>query len=226
MLLPKKFYPKQTALMITDVLSDNVARTPAFGINSPLYFKGKDVASKTGTTNDYRDAWTIGYTPSIVTGVWVGNNDNTPMSYVASGVTGASPIWNKIVSYALKDREESWPLKPQGIVGLSVCNISGKLPNPDSPCETRFEYFIQDTLPTEIENTKTFIEIDKTTGQLATDKTPPENKELQEHQVIYDPLQTPFCLDCIFPTEPTIIRVDSLPTFEITTPSNQTEEGI
>ncbi len=217
----------EAAYLVSHMLLDNNARTAAFGPSSYLNVKGHpEISVKTGTTNDRRDNWTIGYNNEILVATWVGNNDNTPMSYVASGVTGASPIWNKIVSYALKDREESWPLKPQGIVGLSVCNISGKLPNPDSPCETRFEYFIQDTLPTEIENTKTFIEIDKTTGQLATDKTPPENKELQEHQVIYDPLQTPFCLDCIFPTEPTIIRVDSLPTFEITTPSNQTEEGI
>jgi len=217
----------EAAYLVSHMLLDNNARTAAFGPSSYLNVKGHpEISVKTGTTNDRRDNWTIGYNNEILVATWVGNNDNTPMSYVASGVTGASPIWNKIVSYALKDREESWPLKPQGIVGLSVCNISGKLPNPDSPCETRFEYFIQDTLPTEIENTKTSIEIDKTTGQLATDKTPPENKELQEHQVIYDPLQTPFCLDCIFPTEPTIIRVDSLPTFEITTPSNQTEEGI
>jgi len=217
----------EAAYLVSHMLLDNNARTAAFGPSSYLNVKGHpEISVKTGTTNDRRDNWTIGYNNEILVATWVGNNDNTPMSYVASGVTGASPIWNKIVSYALKDREESWPLKPQGIVGLSVCNISGKLPNPDSPCETRFEYFIQDTLPTEIENTKTFIEIDKTTGQLATDKTPPENKELQEHQVIYDPLQTPFCLDCIFPTEPTIIRVDSLPTFEITTPSNQTEERI
>jgi len=217
----------EAAYLVSHMLLDNNARTAAFGPSSYLNVKGHpEISVKTGTTNDRRDNWTIGYNNEILVATWVGNNDNTPMSYVASGVTGASPIWNKIVSYALKDREESWPLKPQGIVGLSVCNISGKLPNPDSPCETRFEYFIQDTLPTEIENTKTSIEIDKTTGQLATDKTPPENKELQEHQVIYDPLQTPFCLDCIFPTEPTIIRVDSLPTFEITTPSNQTEERI
>jgi len=145
---------------------------------------------------------------------------------VASGITGASPIWNKIMTYALKDKEEFWPLKPEGIVGLSVCNISGKLPNPESPCETRFEYFIKGTLPTETENPKTSVEIDKTTGQMATDKTPPENKELQEHLILYDLLQTPFCLDCAFPTESLIVNMGSLPFFEPITSSNQTSEGI
>ena len=217
----------EAAYLVSHMLLDNNARTAAFGPSSYLNVKGHpEISVKTGTTNDRRDNWTIGYNNERLVVTWVGNNDNTSMSYVASGVTGASPIWNKIMTYALKDKEESWPLKPQGIVGLSVCNISGKLPNPDSPCETRFEYFIQDTLPTETENIKTFVEIDKTTGQLATDKTPPENKELQEHQVVYDPLQTPFCLDCVFPTESIIIRTDSLSIFETITPSNQTEEGI
>ncbi|MEK7090620.1 MAG: PBP1A family penicillin-binding protein, partial [Patescibacteria group bacterium] len=75
----------QIARTISSMLSDNIARTPAFGANSLLYFPERDVAVKTGTTNDYRDAWVIGYTPNLAAGVWFGNNDNSPMSNVASG---------------------------------------------------------------------------------------------------------------------------------------------
>jgi len=217
----------EAAYLVSHILLDNNARSAAFGPSSYLNVKGHpEVSVKTGTTNDRRDNWTIGYNNERLAATWVGNNDNTPMSYVASGITGASPIWNKIMTYALEDKEESWPLKPEGIVGLSVCNISGKLPNPESPCETRFEYFIKGTLPTETENLKTPVEIDKTTGQMATDKTPPENKELQEHLILYDLLQTPFCLDCTFPTEPLIVNMNSLPFFGPITSSNQTSEGI
>lgn len=214
--------PMEVAFLINHILLDNNARSAAFGSSSWLVVKNHpEVSVKTGTTNDLRDNWTIGWTPSVMVATWVGNNDNKPMSYVASGVTGASPIWNKIISFALKDKKEEWQLKPEGIVGGHICNLSGKAPNPDSPCQTRFEYFLEGTVPTETENLKTMVEIDKTTGQLASEKTPPENKELQEHQVIFDPLGIPFCLDCPFPTEPVIIRPYELPLTPKISPSLQ-----
>ena len=86
---------------ITDILADNVARAPLYDMNSPLYFPGRQVAVKTGTTNDYRDAWIIGYTPSFVLGVWAGNNDNTPMEKKISGFIVA-PMWNAIMNEELK----------------------------------------------------------------------------------------------------------------------------
>ncbi len=212
----------ETAYLISHILLDNNARSAAFGPSSYLVIKDHpEVSVKTGTTNDRRDNWTIGYTPSYLTVVWVGNNDNSPMSYVASGVTGASPIWNKIMTYALKDKKQKWPLKPEGIVGASVCQLSGKLPNPEQPCETRFEYFIEGTVPTETENLKMMVEIDKTTGQLADEKTPPENREPQEHQVIYDPLGTPFCLDCTASPSAITINPYNLPQPGETSSSNQ-----
>ena len=76
---PNQVLPKNTTLTISDILSDNTARTPTFGPSSVLYIPKKDVAVKTGTTNSDKDAWTIGYTPSVVVGVWAGNNDNKPM---------------------------------------------------------------------------------------------------------------------------------------------------
>ncbi len=98
----KNFEPQPTRVldpnvssMINDVLSDNVARTPAFGARSWLYFSDRDVAAKTGTTNDYRDAWVVGYTPNFSLGVWVGNNDNTSMEKRVAGFITA-PLWNAV----------------------------------------------------------------------------------------------------------------------------------
>jgi membrane peptidoglycan carboxypeptidase len=85
---------------ISDILSDNVARTPIYGASSSLYFPGRDVAVKTGTTNDYKDAWIIGYTPSLVVGTWVGNNDNTPMDKKVAGYI-AGPLWHQFMNQAL-----------------------------------------------------------------------------------------------------------------------------
>ena len=97
----KKVLDPNIARITTNVLSDNAARAYAFGKNNYLILPNRPVAAKTGTTNDYRDAWTIGYTPSLVTGVWVGNNDNSPMKRGAGGSAVAAPIWNKYMRSAL-----------------------------------------------------------------------------------------------------------------------------
>ncbi len=92
--------PERIANDVNAMLSDNPARVPSYSLNSPLFFPGYDVAAKTGTTNDTRDAWVMGYTPSIAVGVWVGNNDNSVMVKSTSGFI-AAPMWNKVMSYAL-----------------------------------------------------------------------------------------------------------------------------
>jgi 1A family penicillin-binding protein len=107
------------AFIINDILSDNFARTLAFGPSSSLEIPGYKVAVKTGTTNDKRDNWTIGYTPEFLVAVWVGNNDNTPMNpYLTSGITGAAPIWNRVMSYLLRNygTGNKWYEKPENIV--------------------------------------------------------------------------------------------------------------
>lgn len=91
----------EVARRINSILSDNTARTPIFGPNSPLAFKNEQVAAKTGTTQNFRDAWTIGYTPKIAIGVWTGNNDNTPMREGADGIFVAAPLWREAMDYAL-----------------------------------------------------------------------------------------------------------------------------
>ena len=91
----------QIARLMNDVLSDNNARIPEFGADSPLYFKGYDVADKTGTTNDFRDTWIIGYTPSFAAGSWAGNNDNSPMvKKIAAFIV--APMWHEFMTYALQ----------------------------------------------------------------------------------------------------------------------------
>ncbi len=97
---PKRILPKQTALLISDILSDNKARAPAFGPNSPLYFDGKAVAAKTGTTNDYKDAWIIGYSDKVAFGAWDGNNDSSPMEKKVAGFVVA-PMWHEFVEEVL-----------------------------------------------------------------------------------------------------------------------------
>lgn len=107
------------AYIISDILSDNFARTFAFGPGSSLEIPGYKVAVKTGTTNDKKDNWTIGYTPEFLVTVWVGNNDNTPMNpYLTSGITGAAPIWNRVMTFLLKNygTGNKWYEKPENVI--------------------------------------------------------------------------------------------------------------
>lgn len=97
---PKQVLPKEIALKISDILSDNDARAPSFGQTSVLHFPTRDVAVKTGTTNDYRDAWIMGYTPSIAVGAWAGNNDNSPMEKKVAGFIVA-PMWRAFMDQAI-----------------------------------------------------------------------------------------------------------------------------
>ncbi len=120
----------ETAYLLSDILSDNNARTPAFGPSSALLLSFP-AAVKTGTTNDYRDNWTIGYTPDLVTGVWVGNADFTPMVNT-SGVTGAAPIWHNFMEAALAGRATPFS-RPPGIVEKQICATSGAEPGEFCP---------------------------------------------------------------------------------------------
>jgi len=107
--------------LINEALSDNQARAPIFGSNSLLNIKGKNVAVKTGTTNNLKDNWCIGWTPTYLVAVWVGNNDASPMSWVASGVSGATPIWNRSMTYLIGKKEnENWEI-PKGLYRVEAC---------------------------------------------------------------------------------------------------------
>lgn len=130
----KRALPEEVAFIISNILSDNNARAMEFGLNSPLNIPKHTVSVKTGTTDNKRDNWTIGYTPKILTAVWVGNNDNTPMNPIlASGITGAAPIWNKIMNNLLSK------MSSKDEIYSPPANIVAK------PCGGKNEYFIKGT---------------------------------------------------------------------------------
>jgi 1A family penicillin-binding protein len=120
---PVQVIEAKYAAMITNILSDNTARTEEFGANSPLKLS-RPAAAKTGTTNDFRDNWTVGYTPSVVTAVWVGNNDHSAMNNV-DGITGAAPIWHDYMEMALAGTPVENFTIPADLTGFHVCASGG-----------------------------------------------------------------------------------------------------
>lgn len=163
----------RVAFLINDILSDNEARLPSFGSHSALQI-ARVAAAKTGTTTDFRDNWTMGYTPGLVVGVWVGNADNTPMINV-SGVTGAGPLWNDFMRAVLDNTpEEGFPPMP-GVHQVSVCAMSGLRPTPLCP-RTRLDWFIDGTEPKQPDNVYQKFTIDRATGLLADKDTPPDRR--------------------------------------------------
>ncbi|BBB49521.1 transglycosylase domain-containing protein [Pelolinea submarina] len=126
------------AYLISNILSDNQARTPAFGSNSVLKLPFS-AAVKTGTTNDFRDNWTLGYTPDIAIGVWIGNADYTPMSNI-SGVTGAAPLWANVMQWAVGYYWGGSPsefVQPDTVQRQTICAASGASPSSNCPSETK-----------------------------------------------------------------------------------------
>lgn len=174
---PKQVLSPNTTRILSSILSDNIARTPTFGANSVLNIPGSEVAVKTGTTNDNKDAWTIGYTPSVAVGVWVGNNDNKPMK--KGGAALAGPIWNAVMTEAIKKIPSEQFTKPetidqnippvlrgfwQGGETFVIDKISGGLATENTPTEFREEKSITDvhTILYWINKTNP---LDKTSGQ-------------------------------------------------------------
>ncbi|MBI3159158.1 MAG: transglycosylase domain-containing protein [Chloroflexi bacterium] len=174
---PAQVIRPEHAWLITSILSDNAARTPAFGPNSALNLPFP-VAAKTGTTNDFRDNWTLGYTPDVAVGVWVGNPDYTPMVNT-SGLTGAAPIWNEFMILLVNEisgaAAKPFP-RPPGVVEKVICSISGAEPSQWCRSE-RSEFFASDQppLPKE-EDLWQRLEIDTWTGLRAS----PECDEFTE----------------------------------------------
>ncbi|MCS7283302.1 MAG: penicillin-binding protein 1C [Anaerolineae bacterium] len=174
----------RVAYLITDILSDENARAPAFGTGSVLNLS-RPAAVKTGTSSDWRDNWTIGYTPQLVTGVWVGNADGRPMRDV-SGVEGAGPIWRDFMERALRGQPVIPFTQPPGLERVRVCVPSGLLPTPLCP-RTRVEIFIAGTAPTEPDTWYQLFRIDRATGLPAEPDTPPER--VQERVYIVPPAE-------------------------------------
>ncbi len=200
---PKVTLPLEVSFIISDILADNGARSAAFGASSKLVVPGHTVSVKTGTTNDLKDNWTIGYTPDYLVATWVGNNDNSSMSYVASGVTGASPIWNTIMKKVLQNVKDKPLSKPELITNFQVCNLTGLLAQQENQCESHSEYFIQGVLPLSQNNFPTrkqvWVRRSDKYPVLPGDET--VDRDLEEHTVVSDPFTQDFCLDCAYPVD-------------------------
>lgn len=195
--------PNEVTFLVSHILLDDGARTTTFGAGSILNISGLPVSVKTGTAEDKRDNWTIGYMGGEnprVTAVWVGNNDNSPMSpYLESGNTGAAPIWNKIMKKSLEGIKPAWPEKPSTVDFIEVCSLSGMLPAND--CPKRGEYFIKAFTPKDTDNVwnqkkKIMVFKDSHKQPGPNDKPNPDQLTEEEHIVISDPLQKDFCVDC------------------------------
>lgn len=223
------------AYQITSILSDVSARAPAFGTAGALKLS-RPAAAKTGTTNDWRDNWTLGYTPGLVTGVWVGNANNSEMEHI-SGVTGAGPLWHNFMERVLAGTPVQDFLVPPGMVRLDVCNESGLLPTDLCPPDHRHsEIFLAENAPTQTDTVWQKIKIDRTNGLLGSDLCPdrvddkifavypPEARQWAiDHNIPQPPTeQSP---NCPLPTGPTPIA-GIKPSMSITAPrENNTLSG-
>lgn len=164
----KKVFTPEISFLLSHILSDNNARIEEFGPNSYLNIPGKTVAVKTGTTDDKRDNWAVGYTKSITVGVWVGNNDNSPMNpKISSGATGASPIWYRIMRELLKKYDDGIMDKPAKVKALNIDSFLGGLPKDGN--STRSEYFVEGTEPKDISPWYKKLKISKSNGKLANE---------------------------------------------------------
>lgn len=174
----KKALDRQAALQVTDILSDNVARAPTFGTGAPMQLPDRPAAIKTGTAQEFRDGWAIGFTPSIVTGVWVGNNNNTPM-HRGPGLYTAAPIWNAFMRNALQGTPTEEFTKPEREeIGKIVLN--GKLPEVTMKYDATTNTIFSLECPIPIGRPVTFIEFHSPLWYLARKDPrgdPPKNPE-------------------------------------------------
>lgn len=188
---PERVLDEEVAMQINDILSDNTARTPAFGEDSYLHFPGRDVAAKTGTTNDYRDAWVIGYTPNLVVGAWAGNNNNAPMEKKVAGFIIA-PLWHAFMQSALSTLPEEGFTKP----------------------EYNYNEALAPVLRGIWQGGETYV-VDKTSGKLATAFTP---SELREERAVTSVHSILYWIDRINPLGPRPQRPESDPQFRLWEP--------
>jgi len=161
----KRVFSHQVSYLLTHILSDNDARIPAFGLSSPLDFSFP-CAVKTGTSKDFRDNWTIGYTPRYTVGVWIGNFDGAPMRSV-SGISGAAPLFHDVMAFLEKNKPFQFFQSPDGLKKCFICPLSGKIPGTHCPHQME-EIFIEGTEPKEVCDFHRLIRLDRRNGLLAT----------------------------------------------------------
>ena len=171
---PKQVVDPGLAYLITDILADDEARTETFGANSPLKLS-RPSAAKTGTTDNFRDSWVIGYTPDLVAGVWVGNSDGSEMRDVVSAA-GAGRIWHTFMESALADVPARPFPRPADVTTREVCKLSGLLPTPECP-EKIQAIFTPGNLPNKPDDLYRRVEVCKVNGKLAFDLVPANARE-------------------------------------------------
>lgn len=187
------------AYLTSHIMQDNNARQMAFGSRSELVIPNQVVSAKTGTTNDLKDNWTVGFTPEFLVITWVGNNDSTPMNpYLVSGVTGAAPIWNDIMSYILQGREPSWQEKPEDVASGFVCASGFPSSNSDQ-CQGRYtELYWTESKPSYAQLVKENVWIDPRTGLPPPPGEHVDGLVLEERTFYADPItyEYQYCEDC------------------------------
>ncbi len=176
---PQTVLDPEAAYELISIMTDNSARSFVFGSNSPLILSDRTVAAKTGTTQNWKDGWTLGFTPSLVAGVWAGNNDGTLLTKGADGVVVAAPIWHDFMQQALAGTPAETFTVPQGIQQITVDSVSGKLPTDATP-ETKSETFADYSTPVAYDSLHVKVGFDSATGLPATSLTSPGN-------IIYKP---------------------------------------
>jgi len=167
----KRVLDPQIAYIISNILSDDGARAYIFGGGGPLTLKGRPVAAKTGTTDSYKDAWTMGYTPSLVAGVWSGNNDGTPLSH-AGGAIAAAPIWHDFMTSALAGSKVEQFARPSGIKSVTLDAVTGKKPSPSTKKTITDIFPSWYKIPTGEEGGGEY-KVNPATGKLVNDSCPP-----------------------------------------------------
>lgn len=173
----------QVAYLMADVMSDQAAKAPVFG--KGLLVAGHTVASKTGTTQSWKDGWTIGYTPQIAVGVWAGNNDGTPMRQGADAISVAAPIWRTFMQNYLSDKPNVPFPVPAGVQQATTDRLSGKLPNEGCATDNVTDWFASWNVPKDKDDVHKAVYIDRFSGKLATGNTPPSAVEIRCYRTLH-----------------------------------------
>lgn len=190
------------AYLVSHILQDNSARTMEFGPTSKLVVKNQIVSVKTGTTNDLKDNWTVGFTPEYLVATWVGNNDGTQMNRaLVSGITGAAPIFNDIMSFILRNQKPVWQEKPSDVASADVC-VSGFPPQDGQDCQNKQkELYWMRSQPSNSQYVSKDVWIHPDTGLPLQPGEPTDGLVLQQKTVLSDPLTGEYCADCTRPVD-------------------------
>ena len=198
----KRTMDRAPAYLVSHIMQDNDARRMAFGSRSELVIPDQIVSAKTGTTNNLKDNWTLGFTPEYLAITWVGNNDGEPMSNLASGVTGAAPIFNDLMTHLLQDKEAVWQDKPSDVASGHVC-ANGMPPEySEDDCQPlNQDFYWKDSQPSRASIVTKEVWINPETGQPPEPGKQIDGLELQKKTIIKDPVTGSYCQDCQVQTD-------------------------